>query len=68
MEFYGIFERPPENTCPKEKCGQPPRSTRWKAGEKNWVCGNGHNYTLKDLADKAKRDQAKEAETKELVK
>ena len=40
--------------CPK--CDRPATTHRWKAGEKNWICGNGHNWTSAE--SKAKRDAA----------
>lgn len=29
-------------------CDRPPITHRWKAGVKNWVCGNGHNWTSEE--------------------
>jgi hypothetical protein len=46
--------------CPK--CDRPATTYRFKAGEKNWICGNGHNWT------DAQAEQAKNKETKQEVK
>jgi hypothetical protein len=44
--------------CPK--CDRPATTHRWKAGEKHWICGNGHNWT----SEESKRKQrAKENES-----
>ncbi len=51
----------------KEKCNdceQPAVASRWKAGEKNWICSNGHNWTSKDSI---KKDAAKQQEERKKL-
>lgn len=49
-----------DNNCPKPACGQPESTHRYSAGKRLSICGNGHSWDAKEIADQ--RAKAKEAE------
>lgn len=48
--------------CPK--CNQSPLTKRVKAGEMNWICGNGHNWTSAESLNKRLADFQKQVKSK----
>ncbi len=49
--------------CPK--CDRPESASRWKAGRRLSICGNGHDWDTEAVKEqRAKSDKAKESEFK----
>lgn len=46
-----------ENNCPKENCGLPESTYRFKAGKKISICGKSHSWNAEEVAEQRRKSR-----------